>query len=112
MSDIEEMVSTTRSILKRIDAETNPGFSRFVNAQELLQEIENELVQLENGDLSYLLPVYSHYLATGTFSEIYIDEEWDKEYLDTCARMDELYSRLKPLPKKISFSEKLKNLFK
>ena len=97
MTDLEEFVSNTREVLSRIDPNADVILTSFETADQLKKEIDRDLQQLEQGNLDYLQQVYLHFLPTSTFQEIYIDEKWEIEMLDFCARMDELYARLKPI---------------
>lgn len=100
MHDLREFIETTRAVLSRIDSQTDTAWTKFQTSEVLKSDIEKDLCQLENGDLTYLKKVYIHFLPTSTFQEVFIDDEWETEYLDIASRMDELYARLRPIEKK------------
>ena len=107
MNDLEEFVNTTREILDRITPETDINWTGYRNVEDLQASINQDLNELENGNLKYLLPIYKHFLPTSTFQEIRIDDNWDQEYLDIANRMDELYRRLKPIERQKTNFQKI-----
>jgi hypothetical protein len=111
-SDLKEIIETTKDLLGRLDENSDVAYTRFKDIGALKTEISTELEELENGNMDFLLKVYSHYLPTSTFQESYIDEHWENNQLDVSARMDELYQRLRPIKRQESTIEKIKNWFK
>lgn len=113
MNEIEEIIDTTRNVLNRIHSQTDCILAGYDDCEDLKNKINFELNELEKGNSEYLIKVYSHYLPTSTFQEIYIDKDWETEYFDTAARMDELFARLKPRKNRNkTFIEKVKSYFK
>ena len=111
MTDLQEFIKITRDTLARLSPDSNLFLTRFRTIDELKAVINKDLEDLEQGDLNKLINVYIHFAPTGTFSEIWIDDQWEKEELDVCGRIDELYARLKFRKKTLSDIDKIKLWF-
>ena len=85
----------TLEILHKVLNKTGPSsdfrYSGFEDFNELKKEIEEMMNRVRKGDASVLNVISFHFLPTGPFQELSIDNKWGDEFLELAKQFDAVY---------------------
>lgn len=95
MNEISEIISIIKETRNHINDSTDVIWTNYKNAQELQNEMDNDIQDLENGKLISLEKYKMYFLPTATFQEISIANGWSEEYMKLAEKFDELYEKTK-----------------
>ncbi len=95
MTYIQVIIEIIKNVNSRITDQTDLTWTNYSRAYELKSELQKDIKDLENGDLTKLEKFNLYFLPTGLFQEIAIPNGWGKDFVLMANDFDLIYEKIK-----------------
>lgn len=86
--NLDNIVEIILEIRNRITPDSDPGWTRYNNASEIIKKIDDGILLLKNGNLEALNDFDLYFGPTGVFQEVSIANGWGEEFIEISERWD------------------------
>ncbi|RFZ91907.1 hypothetical protein D0C36_10685 [Mucilaginibacter conchicola] len=93
--EVKTIIQILAIVKDKIDDQSEMIYSTWDTPQEAIEEIDDCIKKMLDGDFSILLTLEMFFMVTGPFQELSMQNGWSKEYLKIARQFDAVVLKLK-----------------